>query len=313
MKRNAPLAMLCLGMGLAIPLAAQAQQSQQYENRQTGQQQFRQQMPGQSFGQQQQQQQQLTEQQIRNFFQQTENVLQRTARTQDPAQLQQYLQQYLVPDATITSASELFVGDTHVASSVSKVTDEMAIDALGYAAAALSGRKMVSDYNINIRVTDIKMLPGQNSARVTTVIQESGVFGRPTPRVAQAPGQQPDGSMQQQWTQGQQQGQQYGQLGQGQQGWGQRGWSSTQNGQQGWTGMQTDRQSMGQQGTGQQGTTQQGMNQQGMGVGAGGGQGGGPEQGVRFQSRATCTHLVTQDQGQIRIGDTFCRGAMRLG
>ncbi|MCL4768422.1 MAG: hypothetical protein KJZ80_19570 [Hyphomicrobiaceae bacterium] len=283
MKKTVHLAVLCLGTGLALSATAQAQQGQQLGGQQMGQQQFGQQMPGQMPGQMLGQQTQLTEQRIRNFFKQAERVLQQTARSQDPGQLQQYLDQFLAPDATITSASELYFGDTHVATTIAHISDETVIDALGHAATALQGRKLVSDYDLDIRVRNVRMMPGNQAARVTTVIQETGVLGGPAaaPRVAQAPGQQLDG--QQQWGQ---QGQQpsFGAMG-GQPGQRQQGWGQMQNGQF----------------------------QQGTGMGFGAGRGGAPEQGVRFQTRATCIHDVGLEQGQIRIGNTFCRGAMRLG
>ncbi len=290
MKNTVNLAVLCLGTAMALTSAAAAQQSQQFNGQQMGQQPFgaQQQYGSQQFGQQMTgQQQQLSEQRVRSFFQQAENVLQQTARSQDPGQLQQYVDRYLDEDATITSASDLYLGDDHVATTIAKISDETAVKALGHAASALHGRSFVSNYEINIRVRDIKMLPGQMAAKVTTSIRERGTFGEASPRVAQA-GQQQLGGSQQQWGQ---QGQQFGQLGQqGQQNW-------PQQGQQGLSG-------------GQSGQFQQG----GSGMGFGQGRGGGVQQsGVNFQTRATCTHLLTLEQGQIRIGDTFCRGAMRLG
>ena len=283
---------LCLGAALALATAAQAQQSQQFNGQQMmrqqpfgQQQQFNGQMGQQQFGQQQfgQQQQTLSEQSIRSFFDGAEEALRQTVQARDLSRLQQYANQYLSEDATITSASDLYLGDNHVATTIAKVTDQTLVDALGIAASALQGRKLISDYDIDIRVRNVRMLPGQNAARVTTVIQERGTFGGPA-RVAQAPGQQ-------QWGQGQQlgqtgQGQQFGQMGQGQ---------------------RFDRSGQGQQGSSQQG-------QQGSGMGFGQGRGGGAQQqGVDFQSRATCTHMITLENGQIRIGDTFCREMTRLG
>lgn len=269
MKTTAKLA-LCVGAGLALATAAQAQQSQQFNGQQMmrqqpfgQQQQFNGQMGQQQFGQQQQT---LSEQSIRNFFQRAEDTLRQTVQSQDLSRLQQYAKQYLSEDATIASASELYLGDNHVATTIAKVTDQTLVDALGVAGPALQGRRLVSNYDLDIRVRNVKMLPGQQVARVTTVIQEQGTFGGPAPRVAQAPGQQ-------QWGQGQQ----FGQSGQGQQSWSQD-------------------------------------SRQGSGTGFGVGRGGGvQQQGIDFQSRATCTHLISLENGQIRIGDTFCRDMTRLG
>ncbi len=264
MRKTACVAILCLGTGLALPAAAQGQQGSQ----QFGQQQFGQQPS-----------QQLTEQQVRNFFDQAERVLQQTARTQDPAALRQYLNTFLADDAVITSATQLFLGDRHVATTVADATNETVTEALGYAATALQGRKLVSDYGLQINVTDIQMLPGQNAARVSTEIQESGILSGPVAqRVSERAGEarQRSGEMRRQWGQSQS-----GQPGQNLQ----QGWGQTQSG-----------------------------SAQGSGTGVGEGRGGAPEQqGIRFQSRADCTHNVRLEQGQIRLGNTFCRGEMRLG
>lgn len=282
MKTTGNLAAICFGAGLALATAAHAQQSQQFD----GQQMMRQQPFGQQqqFSGQMQTHQQLTEQNVHNFFQQAQNVLQQTARTQDPNTLRQYLSQYLAPDAEFTSISQLFLRDRHVATTVSEATDEMVTDALGYAATALQGRQLVSDYEISINVRDIQMSPGQDSARVETTIQERGMLTGPVAqRVAQA--RERIGEMRQQRAQGQwgQDQQQMGQLGQRLQ---DQRWGRMQNGQF----------------------------QGGMGMGAGPGRGGGAEpQGIQFQTRANCTHEVMLQQGQIKLGNTFCRSTTRLG
>ena len=291
MNKTGYLAVLCLSTGLALPATAQTQQSQQpMGQQQLGQQPMGQQQFGQQqFGQQPTGQQKLTEQRIQNFFTQAEDVLQRTARSQDPTQLRQYLDQFLEPDATITSSTELYIGDRHVATTVAFATDETVTDALGYAATALQGRKLVSDYNIEISVQDIQIMPGQTSARVMTVIQEEGLFGGPIARaVAGRVGQAREriGELREQFQQDQ------GQWGRAQQ--------DSQTGQLG----QRLRQGWGQMQRGQEGM--------GGGMATGPGRGGAPE-GIRFQTRANCTHDIMLDQGQIRIGNTFCRGSMRLG
>lgn len=288
MKRTAYLAIFCLGTGLTFPAAWAQQQSQQYGQQQfgqqtpgqqqfgqqPGQQQFGQQMPGQQqFGQQpgQQQmagQQQLTERGIRNFFRQTQDVLQRTARTQDPAQLQQYVSQYLEPDATITSVTELYFRNKHVGTTISHASEETISDALGLTASALQGRKLVSDYDIEIDLGDVRIMPGQDTARVEATIEESGLMVGPVAsRVAQA--RERLGEMRQQMQENQGQ---TGQMGQG---------------------------------------MQQGL---GRGMGGGPGRGGGAaEQGIPFHNRADCTLNIVLDQGQMKIGNSFCRGVMRLG
>lgn len=290
MKKSVSLAVLCLSLGTALPAAAQTQQQgQQFEGQQTGQQtgqqQFGQQMPG--------QQQRLSEQRIRNFFEQAENVLQQTARTQDPDALRQYLSQYMAPQAEIMSISELYLGDRHVATTVAQATDETVTDALGYAATALQGRKLVSDYDIEINVRDIQMMPGQNAARVRTVIQEEGMMTGPIARrVAGRIGEAREriGQLREQWQQ-QDQGQ----------------WSQSAEPQMGQLGQRLQ-QRWGQM---QDGQSQEGM---GMGMGFGPGRGGGAEQeGIHFRTRANCTHDILLEQGQMRIGNTFCRGTTRLG
>jgi len=272
-KTTVHLAVFCLGTGLGLTTAVQAQQTQQQQM-----------MRQQPFGQQQQLSgqmqghQQLTEQNIHNFFEQAQSVLQQTARTQDPNTLRQYLSQYLAPDAQFTSISQLYLRDRHIATTVSEATDEMVTDALGYAATALQGRKLVSDYNITIDVRDIQMSPGQDSARVETSIQERGMLTGPVAqRVAQA--RERIGELRQQWGQNQQMGQ-FGQRSQ----------------EQRWGRMQSD------------------QSQGGMGMGAGPGRGGAAEQqGIQFQTWAECTHDLTLQQGQIKLGNTFCRSTTRLG
>lgn len=287
-KNPVKFAVLCVGTALVVTTAAQAQQPQQLPQQPMGQQfgvqQPSQQMPGQQMPGQQMpgqmpSQQQLTQQSIQNFFQQAQNVLQQTARTQDPQMLRQYLDQYVEPGASFTSISQLFLGDRHVATTVSEATDEMISDALGYAANALQGRKLVSNYEISINVRDIDMSPNQQSARVETTMQERGTLTGPiAERVASRAGQMRErlGEMRQQ-RQGQDQ-QQMGQLG--------------QRLQQRWSEMQSD------------------QGQGGVGMGAGGGM---QTQGIQFQSRANCTHEMMLDQGQLKLGNTFCRATMRLG
>jgi len=156
------LAVLCLSTGLALPATAQTQQSQQpMGQQQLGQQPMGQQQFGQQqFGQQPTGQQKLTEQRIQNFFTQAEDVLQRTARSQDPAQLRQYLDQFLEPDATITSSTELYIGDRHVATTVAFAMTKPS--RMRWAMPRrLQGRKLVSDYNIEISVQDFRIMLGK--------------------------------------------------------------------------------------------------------------------------------------------------------
>lgn len=291
MRNTVNFAALFLGTALAATTAAQAQQSQQFNGQQMGQQygtqQFGQPMTGQGQGQQQ-----LTEQNIHNFFQQAQNVLQQTARTQDPATLRQYLNQYVAPDAEFTTVSQLFVGNRHVATTVAEANDEMVSDALGYAANMLQGRKLVSNYQINIDVRDIEISPSGDTARVKTVVHETGMLTGPMAQhVASRVGQAREriGQLRQQWQQGQagQGQQQSGQLGQGQ--------------QQPWT--QTPQMQSGQP----QGGMTSGM---GFGTGAGGGTQG---QGIPFETVANCTNTILLEQGQIQLGNTFCRGTTHLG
>lgn len=286
MKKTVYLAALCLGTGLALPASTEAQQSQQFGGQQQmGQQQLGQQAPGQMTGQHR-----LTEQRIRNFFDQAQNILQRTARTQDPGQLQQYLNQYMAPDAEISTLTDLYIGDRHVATTAADATEESVAEALGFAASALQGRRLVSDYELEIDVTDYQIMPGQTTARVRTVIQESGIFGGPVARqVAQRIGEARErigeareriGEMRRQRQQMQEDSGQMGQFGQRM----------------------------------QQGMGQMQDGQQGMSMGIGPGRGGGVlQQGLPFQTRATCSHILTIDnQDQIHLGDTFCRGTMRI-
>ncbi|HEX7073764.1 MAG TPA: hypothetical protein VF226_06950 [Hyphomicrobiaceae bacterium] len=290
MRNTVNFAALLMGTALAVTTAAQAQQSQQFNGQQMGQQfgtqQFGQPMTGQMQGHQQ-----LTQQSIQNFFQQAQNVLQQTARTQDPNALRQYINQYVAPDAEFTTISQLFVRDRHVATTVAEASDEMVSDALGYAANMLQGRKLVSNYQINIDVRDIDISPSGDTARVKTVVHERGILTGPmaqhvASRVGQA--RQRMGQLRQQWQQGQtgQGQQQFGQLGQGQQPW-------TQTPQM------------------QSGQPQGGMT---SGMGSGTGAGGGTQaQGIPFETLANCTNDILLEQGQIKLGNTFCRGTMHLG
>jgi hypothetical protein len=295
-------AVFCVGAGFALPAAAQTDQGQQQP---LGQQQF---------GQQQFAQQGLTDQRIRQFFAQLERVLQQVARTQDPAALKDTLSQFISGDATMTTIAQLYVGDNHIATTIGQIPEDMLGDALGYAASVLQGRKLVSDYSINIRVRSIRLLPGQNAARVRTVIDESGVFLAPeaAPRVAQRPGQQPgsrqgqaDEQVPGQMAQRGQQSQQDGQLSQdGQQ---KRGMGMGM-GQMGMGPMGTGPMGGGQMGMGQMGTGQMGGGQMGMAQG----RGGGIAEGIPFQVRSMCIHDVGLEQGHIRIGNSVCRSTMHL-
>ena len=282
MKNPVNFAALCLGTALVVTTTAQAQQSQQFPQQPMGQQ-FGAQQPSQQMTPgQMPSEQQITQQSIQNFFQQAQNVLQQTARTQDPQALRHYLDQYLAPDASFTSISQLYLGDRHIATTVAEATDEMVSDALGYAANALQGRKLVSNYQVNISIQDIDISPDEQSARVHTMIQERGILTGPiAERVASRVGQAREriGEMRQQ-RQGRQDQQQMGQLG--------------QRLQQRWGDMQ-----------------QSDQGQSGTGMGAGGG--GMQTQGIQFQSRANCTHEMMLDQGQLKLGNTFCRTTTRLG
>ncbi|MGE8942570.1 hypothetical protein ACO2I3_11710 [Leptospira interrogans] len=290
MKTSLYVAALCVSTALSPVAFAQTGSGQQ----QTGQSQ--QQMGQRSMGQQQSQQpmnqqvgQRLTEQNIRQFFGDVQQVLQRTARTQDPAALRQYLNQYLDPDAQITTSSELYLGDRHVATTIAHATEETVTDALGHAASALQGRKLVSDYNIDMRVRDIQMMPGQQSARVAVVIQESGNFGGPIAnRVAERMRDRMMGSQQSGG------------------GWGRQ--------QQGSMGMQQQQQGS-MSGTAQSSSDDsQQQQERSLGIGSGQGRGGGTDQqGMHFENRSTCLIDVGLEDGQMRIGNTFCRSMMRLG
>lgn len=286
MKTSLYVAALCVSTALSPVAFAQTG---------SGQQQMGQRSMGQQSQQQPQQQpmnqqvgQRLTEQNIRQFFGDVQQVLQRTARTQDPAALRQYLNQYLDPDAQITTSSELYLGDRHVATTIAHATEETVTDALGHAASALQGRKLVSDYNIDMRVRDIQMMPGQQSARVSVVIQESGNFGGPLAnRVAERMRDRMGGQM----SGG---------------GWGRQ--------QQGSLGMQQQQQGS-TSGTAQSSSDDsQQQQERSLGIGAGQGRGGGTDQqGMHFENRSTCLIDVGLEDGQMRIGNTFCRSMMRLG
>ena len=291
MKTSLYVAALCVGAGLSPVAVAQMGSGQQSGQQQMGQRPMGQmpmsQMPmGQMpMGQQQMGQQtgqRLTDQGVRQFFSNVQQVLQQTARSQDPAALRQFLSQYMDDNAQITSTSELYLGDRHIATTVAHATEDTVTDALGHAATALQGRKLVSDYNIDIRVQDIRMMPGQQSARVAAVIQESGNFGGPiASRVAERARERFGGQQQQ---------------------------------QSGWGRMQQGSASGAPSPSSGDDTTQQQQQERSLGIGFGQGRGGGTDQqGVRFENRATCLIDVGLEDGQMRIGNTFCRGMMRLG
>ncbi len=161
MNKTGYLAVLCLSTGLALPATAQTQQSQQpMGQQQLGQQPMGQQQFGQQqFGQQPTGQQKLTEQRIQNFFTQAEDVLQRTARSQDPAQLRQYLDQFLEPDGPSLRDGALYRRPdvaTTVAFAMTKPSR------MRWAMPRrLQGRKLVSDYNIEISVQDFRSCLGK--------------------------------------------------------------------------------------------------------------------------------------------------------
>lgn len=295
MKTSLYVAALCVSTALS-PVAFAQMGSGQMMGGQSGQQMGQQQpMMGQQqqMGGQQQMPQQsmnqgqrLTDQGIRQFFGNVQQVLQRAARTQDPALLRQYMNQYMEPEAEITTSSELYVGDRHVATTIAHSSEEVVAEALGHAASALQGRKLVSDYNIDLRVRDIEMMPGQQAARVAVVIQESGNFAGPiAARVAERMRERGGGQ-------------------QHARGWGRQQQGGQQGGQQG--AMSGSGQSSDDDGQQQQ--------ERSLGIGAGQGRGGGmDQQGIHFENRSTCLINVELDDGQMRIGNSFCRGLMRLG
>ncbi len=288
MKTSLYVAALCVSAGLSPAALAQMGSGQQQLGQSQQQMGQRSQQPMNQPNQQQtspqmnqQMGQRLTDQGIRQFFGNVQQVLQQTARSQDPAALRQYLSQYMDDDAQITSTSELYLGDRHIATTVAHATEDTVTEALGHAATALQGRKLVNNYNIDIRVRDIQMMPGQQSARVTAVIQESGNFGGPiASRVAERMRERFGGQQQQQ-----------------------SNWGSMQQ--------QTSPTSSQQSSTSDNQQPQQ--QERNLGIGFGQGRGGGADQqGIHFENRATCLMDVGLDDGQMRIGNTFCRGIMRL-
>ena len=305
MKTSHCIAALCVSAGLATTAYAQTGSGQsmgQQQQPQMGQQQQPQMgQRQQQFGGQQGQQQfggQMTEQRVRQFFGDAQRALQQATRSQDPLAFRQYLAQFMSEDANITTTSELYVGDRHVATTIAHSSEEDVQEALGHAASALQGRRMVSDYNVDIRVRDIQVMPGQQQARVTAVIQESGILGGPLARrVAERMRERIGNMMQQRDQMGRGGGQAMGQ----------------NDSNQSMMNQQDDDGSQDQRGMIQRGLGGGSNSNMGSGSGFGSGRGGAPEQGIRFQSRSTCLLDLGVEQGQIRIGNTFCRGTMRLG
>ena len=246
--------------------------------------------PGQQGGFGQQAQVPLpSEQQIRAFFQQAEQVIGNATRSGNRAQALQFISQHLAPDAEFWTTSDLSIGGRHVATVFANVNEDLLQNVLGFMASAMHGRDNIQGYSLNIRV--LNMEPRADYVRVTTQLTEQGqmtVGGQP--RVAQA-----QGFGQQAW------GQQ-GSGGFGQQAWGQQpGFASQGIGQgQGFGGGAGGMQPGLAQTQGQAGG-------QAFGQGFGGQGLGGPT--VAFQARANCTHdVLLNPQGRIEIGNTRCRG-----
>lgn len=233
-----------------------------------------------------------TEQQIRAFFQQAEQVIGNATRSGNRAQAIQYLRASLAPDAEFWTTSDLAIGGQHVATVFANINEDILQNVLGFMASAMQGRDNVQGYTINIRVLGLE--PRDNYVRVTTQISEQG-------QIAPGLGAQPRVA---------QQGQGYG--------------------PQPYAGLSPDQQGFAQQGFGsQQAFALQGQAfGQGFGGGAGGftqgqpafGQGYGPsgfaQQGspvLSFQARANCVHdVLLGQQGQIQIGNSRCRGHTNL-
>ena len=314
MRSSPYLWSLCLGAVVAAPAFAQAQSDRQQMTPQ-GQQPFAQQGrsgtgqagPGQTgFGQAQMGQMQgLSEDRIRTFFQNVAQGLEQAVRSRNYGQVSQFIRNNISDDAVITTSNELYLGNRLVAQTFAEVPEEGLEDVLGSASPAIHGRRMVQDYNMDIRVRDIRPSPNQQSARVTTLITESGRIV-PGERIAQAIAQL-RGRLGQMAGAQQQQGQQ------GQQGDGQGRISALQNRiaalQEQLSAMQGQSSGQGQQsGASGQQAAQQGDGSQSrwrqLGIG-------GPE-GLDFQAQATCVFDVTNDDGTIKITGAFCRGATRL-
>ena len=271
---------------------------------------------GQSQQSQGQQSQRLSEDQVRNFLNHTAQVLRQAATNRNPEQAAQFLENNMIEDAVVTTVSQLWLGDNLIAQSFTQVPEETLTDALGMAAPAVHGRRIVQDYNVDMSIRDIKIAPNQQSARVVAVINESGrlmagelasMAMRMHQRMAGSGMQGPMWGSQGQMPMMQGQGGQFGQQGQE----GQQSGQFAQQGPQGQSGQFAQQGQQGQTGQfGQQGQSgrfaQQGQGRRWRQLGIG------QPEWLRFQGQTTCVMQVTAEEGGIKFGDALCRAVNRL-
>jgi len=311
---------LCLGAALAVPAYAQQPGGQQQSGQQQplqygqpGQQQSGQQAPPQQFGQQgpqqfgqgmpqapqqrqygpgyQAQQQGLSEERIRQFFNQLAQTIEQAAREHNPAMLSQFLRNHMADDAVITVANELYLGNTMVAQTMAQLPEDTLTDALGTAAPGMHGRRLVQDYNIDFKIRDVRPVPGANMARVFATVSESGRF-----MVAEAANRVAGIR------------QRFAEMGTG-------GSNPQMNQMQSGMSGQTYGQNPSQQAQAQQmqqGQAQQQTPYQGQVQGWSRQLPSGAPESLRFVANANCIFDVVQEGNDIKIGNTFCRGETRL-
>jgi hypothetical protein len=114
-----------------------------------------------------------SEQQVRGFFQQVEQIANTSARTGNRMQAFNFIRAHLEPDAEFWSTSELYVGGRHVASTLVNVNEDTLSSMLGFAASAMHGRDNVRNYNISINVRTLEPTR-RGTVRVTTTMNETG-------------------------------------------------------------------------------------------------------------------------------------------
>jgi hypothetical protein len=275
---------LCIGALLALPAAAYAQSA---PSGPLAQAQVQGQGPTGTQGRQPQQmgsQDQMTQQEVNTFLRQTGQVLKQAAMNRNPQQVAQYLRQNMAEDASITTVSELYLGNRLIGQTFAHIPEYEISDTLGLGAPVLHGRRLLQDYNVDMNVQNIELSSNQERAKAIVNVTESGTLNLgELAGQAMARMQQHMGTLR-------------GGMGGGQQGqaWGQD-----------------------QQGSPMQGRLAGQFGQQGQFQGQGPrwrqfGIGGLPES-LRFQGQTECTLELSKENGQIKLGNTFCRAINQLG
>lgn len=280
---------LCIGAVLALPVAASAQSAASGPSGPLAQAQVQGQGSMGTQGRQAQQmgsQDQMTQQEVNTFLRQTGQVLKQAAMNRNPQQVAQYLRQNMAEDASITTVSELYLGNRLIGQTFAHVPEQEISDTLGLGAPVLHGRRLLQDYNVDMNVQNIELSSNQERAKAIVSITESGTLNLgELAGQAMARMQQHMGTLR-------------GGMGGGQQG---QAWAQDQQ----------------QQGSPMQGRFAGQFGQQGQFQGQGPrwrqfGIGGLPDS-LRFQGQTECTLELSKENGQMKLGNTFCRAVNQLG